>query len=82
MSKITKNIVNYSNFLQKNESWLHTMKTSTKGLLNTTTQKQMDGMNFKDPSLYDEANFLTELALDFGVNEHDILKVKKQIERS
>lgn len=58
------------------------MKTSTKGLLNATSQKQIDGMNFTDPSLYEEANFLTELALDFGVNEHDILKVKKQIERS
>ena len=69
-------------FYKKMRGRLITMKTSTKGLLNTTTQKQMDGMNFKDPSLYDEANFLTELALDFGINEHDILKVKKQIERS
>lgn len=58
------------------------MKSSTKSLINTTSHKQVDGMNFKDPSLYEEANFLSELALDFGVNEHDILKIKKQIERS
>lgn len=58
------------------------MKTSTKGLLNTTSQKQIDGMDFMDPSLYGDDILLTELALDFGVNEHDILKVKKQLERS
>lgn len=58
------------------------MKTSNKDLMNNSTKKKLDGVDFHEVSLYEEAGLMIETALEFGLDTHEVKRFKKQIERS
>ena len=58
------------------------MKTSNKDLMNASVKKKLDGVDFHETSLYEDAGLMSEIALDFGLDVHEVKRLKKQIERS
>jgi len=58
------------------------MRTSNKDLMNTSVKKVLDGVEFHETPLYDDAGLMSEIAIEFGLDVHEVKRLKKQIERS
>ena len=58
------------------------MKTSNKDLMNNSAKKKFDGMEFHEPLLYEDGGLMSEIAMEIGLDPHEIQRLKKQMERS